>query len=544
MNRLRRALVDGYRSYYPVLFAVFSVLSLYQVNVEDVPASDVVRPLLLATILAGLIGWIFRRLIRQSDRAGLLAAGTLFVFFSYGRIFDAIQGGAFAGISLGHHRYLILAMGMAWIAWSIWVGWLLKQPAIYGRAVRVFVSIAVLLPLTSLGYRSVQAMVWRAKSPVDPGVPIQSSQGSSPSELPDIYYLILDGYGRADVLDQYYQVDNSPFIQWLETHDFYIAAGATSNYNQTVLSLASSLNLAYLDDFDEVVGSRPANRAQLADRLKHNQLRAFLQDLGYRVVAFETGYSQTEVSDADYFWAPEAVGGSYPILGGHLTRFESLLLDATVFRAALDLDLLRRQLAAFDPGQSLYQEQRVRIQYTFDSLGRAAAIDGPTLVFAHVIAPHPPFVFGADGQPLRVKGAFSLADADAFGGGAEAYVAGYRDQLKYVNQLTERAIEQIMARSDHPPLILIQGDHGPGAHMVWDSAERSLVEERFSILSAYYFPDHNYGDLYPTISPVNSFRIVLDDFFGANLPLVPDRSYFATWDQPLDFTEVTERVRP
>lgn len=543
LKRLRRALVDGYHGYYPALFAVFSVLSLYQSNVDDVPPLDVVRPLLLAVAAAAAVTWVFRRLIHSTARAQLMAAGTVVLFFSYGLVYDAIQGVEVGGVPLGHHRCLIMGVAAVWLAWMTWVGWRMQQPVQLERAVRVFFSIAVLLPMAGLGYRGIQEITWRLRTPSDRASPIASAQAPSVSELPDIYYLILDGYSRADILDRYYQVDNRPFIQWLEDRGFYVAAEATSNYNQTVLSLTSSMNLDYLDDFNRAFGSQPTSRAQLADRLKHSQLRTFLEARGYQVVAFETGYSQTEMRDADFFWAPTAAGAPYPVLGGRLTRFESLLLHATGLRAVLDLDLLRRQLAALDPGQTLYQEHRIRIRYTFDSLGRAAAIDGPTFVFAHVIAPHPPFVFGKDGESLQVKGTFSLADADAFGGGPQAYIAGYRDQLQYINDLTERAIEQILDRSDRPPLIVVQGDHGPGAHMVWDSAAQSLVEERFSILNAYYFPDHDYSDLYASISPVNSFRVVLSDFFGAELPLLQDRSYFATWDQPLEFTDVTERVR-
>jgi hypothetical protein len=530
------------RGYYPLLFAGFSVLSLYQANIDDVPPVHVARPLLVALLVAGLVTWLLRKAAPTPERGSLMAAGTLLVGLSYGQLFDAIRNVEVAGLSLGHHRYLIAATLLLWLGWMVWVGWRLRQVSLAARVLQTIAIVVVILPLVGLGLRGVREAAWRlAPGASGIGAEDQGGLGQSESE-PDIYYLILDGYGRSDILGQYYQLDNSDFTNWLESRGFYVADSATSNYNQTVLSLASSLNMTYLDEFAQSVAGGVTGRSQLAERLKHSQVRAYLEERGYQVIAFETGYSQTEIRDAGSYWAPERAGGASAFLGGRVTSFESLFLNATAFRAALDLDLLRRKLAALDPGQSLYEAHRVQVRYTFDSLGRAAAQPGPTFVFAHVIAPHPPFVFDATGGPKSVKGTFSLADADAFGGGTEAYIQGYRDQVVYVDSLAEAAIEQILARSDRPPVILVQGDHGPGAHMVWDSPEKSLVEERLRILSAYYFPDRAYDQLYPAISPVNSFRVVLDHFFGADLPMLPDRNYFATWDRPFDFYDVTARV--
>jgi hypothetical protein len=63
-------------------------------------------------------------------------------------------------------------------------------------------------------------------------------------------------------------------------------------------------------------------------------------------------------------------------------------------------------------------------------------------------------------------------------------------------------------------VIIIQGDHALAG-----------AKDRFGILNAYYLPGINKDILYPTISPVNSFRIVFNQYFGAKLPLLPDRSY-------------------
>jgi hypothetical protein len=76
-----------------------------------------------------------------------------------------------------------------------------------------------------------------------------------------------------------------------------------------------------------------------------------------------------------------------------------------------------------------------------------------------------------------------------------------------------------------------------------DSASHTDHTERMTILNAYYFPDSRYDDLYQRISPVNSFRVVLNTFFGASLELLPDKSYFSTWPKPYNFVDVTAKAQ-
>lgn len=58
-----------------------------------------------------------------------------------------------------------------------------------------------------------------------------------------------------------------------------------------------------------------------------------------------------------------------------------------------------------------------------------------------------------------------------------------------------------------------------------------------------HFPGRRYEGLYGSISPVNSFRVVLNTVFGAQLPLLPDRSFYSTWPELYRFIDVTGIVR-
>jgi hypothetical protein len=154
------------------------------------------------------------------------------------------------------------------------------------------------------------------------------------------------------------------------------------------------------------------------------------------------------------------------------------------------------------------------------------------------VLPHPPFVFDAQGGPTRQDQPFTLMDGDAFLGTNDEYLRGYRDQLTYLNGVLPGILRSLIEDSAEPPIILLQADHGPGSRLNWSSAEETDLTERTSILSAYFLPGDAGGRLYPTITPVNSFRVVFDAYFGADYALLSDRTYFSTWDQPYQYLPV------
>jgi hypothetical protein len=165
-------------------------------------------------------------------------------------------------------------------------------------------------------------------------------------------------------------------------------------------------------------------------------------------------------------------------------------------------------------------------------------------VFAHVLAPHPPFVFGADGQEVEPDYPFSWADGSSFMSLASraSYISGYREQAAFISKRIQQTIDEILSESAAPPIIVIQGDHGPGSMFDFASVDNSTLTERMSILNAYYFPDRNYSTLYPGITPVNSFRVILNDYLGTDFKLLADRNYFVTLDRPYNFIDVTDKM--
>jgi hypothetical protein len=342
------------------------------------------------------------------------------------------------------------------------------------------------------------------------------------ADHPDIYYVILDGYARSDVLRSIYHYDNSGFLDSLRRMGFYVAEKSRSNYGQTVLSLASSLNLVHLDSIACALGSESHDKRPLADAVTGSRLVAFLRQRGYAVMAFATGYGPTELRDAEFYRAPPWAA----------SEFRNVLLSTTAVPSLLEALGMR----------TLFDLHRERILYALDHLVDAVHVNQPVFAFAHIVAPHPPFVLGTANERRARNDVYTLLD----GGGLHEmnqaqqadYVAGYREQLASLNERVLSVVEKILVQSAAHPLIIIQADHGPGSRLDWRTPERTDMVERSSILSTYYFPDQNYSRLYDSITPVNTFRVVLSQYFDTTLTLLPDRSRFSSMSRPYHFYDV------
>jgi hypothetical protein len=344
-----------------------------------------------------------------------------------------------------------------------------------------------------------------------------------PEVKPDIYYIIFDGYGRADVLEDYYQFRDQEFLDYLANRGFYVAQHSHSNYAQTYFSLASSLNLNYLDPIQATMGTQSRDRAPLRYLIENNAVVRSLKAMGYKYVFLSSDYHATETSPlADRCYCDNL----------NLREFEQAMLA----RTAIGFWVPR-------PDRTKYDEHRDKILNTFYYLQHLPELDAPKFVFAHFIAPHPPFVLDQNGNKLTPDKPFGFEDGTHFLGTHKEYIEGYRAQLVYTNRQIQKSIDRILARSKVPPIIILQGDHGPGSRLDWNRVQRTDMWERMSIFNAYYFPNAGSAELYDTITPVNTFRILFNHYFAAGYEILEDRSYFALWTRPYDFVEYTpERV--
>ena len=515
----------------PFLFSVQPVLQLFLINVDELDFSDIVRALLAAFLIGCLVFGLFYLLLRDTLRAALIASPVIILFFLFGKISNGFSTVSILG-PVRRDAIILVIVALCIAAWIWVVHKRLKNPL----SVNLYFNLLSILLIINSGIQMRSHLVENSVSLKPQNRPVPITTVNPENSNPNIYYIILDGYGRADILQALYEFDNSAFVESLQDRGFYVAVKSSSNYIYTLHSVSSAFNMGYLQDL-QVDGRDLENRADLIEILNYSKVRAGLAQNGYRMISFQNDYKAT-ITTADIYYNDPQSGFAKPV-----TAFESIVFSDSMARILLHIPAINKAVV-----ESPYNMHRSFILSTFDRLKDVPAMVGNLFVHAHIIAPHPPFIFDEDGGTILHSEPFSLLDGNYYlkikDHSRKGYISDYRKQIQYINTLVLDAVDAILADSKTPPIIIIQSDHGPGSHLHLGSLEQTLPAERFSILNAYYFPDQDYTSLYPSISPVNSFRVVLNQFFDGNYELLPDQHYYSKWNFPFDFVQVTDLSLP
>jgi hypothetical protein len=275
------------------------------------------------------------------------------------------------------------------------------------------------------------------------------------------------------------------------------------------------LNFNYLEALGDNFQPGNTSRVEIAELIKNNAARQALENMGYSSIAFETGFKGTQWEDADIYLTPRGNTLDEAQLTGGINPFEEMLLQTSGILVWMDGAMVLPQYLQpdFDNPRKIHRQ---RIEFVIEQLRKMPSVPGPKFIFAHIVSPHPPYVFGPDGEFID----FDKPDDP-----------GYQDQIIYLNKVLIPLLERIIQDSPTKPIILLLADHG---------AIHAPPRERMNILNAYYLPSGGSSYLYPNISPVNSFRIIFNHFFGGNFQILDDISYFSIYKRPYEFTVIPE----
>jgi hypothetical protein len=493
---------------FPLLLAVYPVLAAYLWNSREIPLHVLWRPLFLAAGVALMLWFVIQGIIRNWTRSALIISLFILLFSSYGQVYHALEGlPTYDDFPYQH-----------WLLGAIWLGlfvlgviYINKKPA--GEKFLWMVTAAaivlVLIPTTQIGWRLLKPE-FKAVFPSDWYPPVKSAEAP-----PDVYYFILDGYAREDLMLERTGYNNAAFVEALTERGFYVAKCSRTNYSNTIIALTSTLNMHTYQALEEQAKSQGMTGKQIWRYLKPNLTMQTFQGMGYQIVAFDSGYYWSSMEDVDVYLQPWLDPGDPP----HMTAFEYLLLKSTPLVALYERE------GGFDstPLDDLLFPWRYHVaqeEFILDQVPRIAEMVGPTFTFIHVMIPHEPMVF----SPERINTSPLYYGA---GGNwpvtASAFSKAYTNGVKYINPRMLEIVDQILEKSSTPPIIIIQGDHG-----FWTGTN-------LPILNAYYLPGDAADALYPTISPVNSFRLIFDHYFGTALGMLEDDSYLVKdLEQPVE----------
>ena len=518
---------------YPFLTAIYPILFLLSVNVKEIGLESGFRAAALMLAFA-IITFAIALVVTHNAHRGALTSFIitlcffLIFFIIYAPAYHALRAVSLDGETLGRHRYLMPAtflllvaagIAMIWFSGRLTAGKLRSITQILNLVTLILVLIPT-VTIIAYGVKKQQVLA----STQDNLPAIEQSITPTSGDVPDIYYLILDMHTSDAVMQELMNYDNSAFTRALEERGFFVAKCARSNYPNTQYSITSSLNMNYLQEITDTY-----DIPSLYPLLQSSLVQRTLTTAGYKVYAFESGYPFTELAETDKFYSP--VMGTVDLLTyPGLTAFESLLMQVSGGRVLYESreQLSQKMQYIID---APYVEYRDRILYALDTIPSLVMEPGPKFVFAHILAPHDPFVFDEDGSTAFRRTPFLMDKDPEFGEGYgwEPYSEGYIDEIIYLHQRIISIVDTLQQDSQVPPVIIIQGDHG--------IPRLGLVDAQYEIYSAYYVAGADTTFLYDTITPVNTFRLLFNALFGTHYDKLAEVIYQQGDDgafQPVD----------
>lgn len=504
---------------HPLLFALYPIVFLIARNLQgQVSFGSALVPALVtvgATVLVVLALW---PLLKSLRKAAVVASVYVLLFFSYGHVRDAVLG---SGGSNSDPVQLVAWLGLAVLATVL----IARTKSSFGSPTLILNVLAGALVLMNLVPVAVAAQATLEQEPAAPSgdLKLPADPEITPGGKRDIYYIIFDRYANEATLSEQYGFDNSEVLGFLESRGFFVAHDSAANYPRTGHSVASSLNMTYLTYLERQEGASSSDWGAIHDLLQDAELTRYLKSLGYRYHHIGSWWNPTaETSKADVnhvFGAP--------------SEFSSVLLRSTMWPA------ISEELGLEESFGRRAGERR-RVAFQLERLLSVKDDPAPTFTLAHFLIPHPPFVLDRNGGLVTEEMAAERGPR-----------LSYLEQLLYTNRVIEKIVDElVVGEGAEDPIIVIQSDEGPHPPRLnklersfnWFEATDAELRKKLLILNAYYFPDGHDDRLYGTISPVNTFRVMLKEYFGADLELLADRIFlYRDFHHPYDFREITGR---
>ena len=466
--------------------------------------------IIVPSVLA--LWYILNLLIKDKMKSGLIISLGLVLFFSYGHFFNVLRDIVIEDLVISRNRYLVPSFG---IIFAIGVYSMLKTKKNFSNFTTIANVIAIVILLISVSNIFVYALgnndddrsILNDRFNYEDGLP------ASLDYTPNVYYIILDEYASSKVLKDIFDFDNQDFISQLSARGFHVTENSHSNYAGTILSLTSSLNMEYVNYLADAVGVDSSDRRLPYQLYGDNNIMNIFESFNYTLVSSHPFHDYLTLSGYEICTNSPFTSQLEVLLWKSTILFPIFTINSEYFYAD-------RTLCQFSELSSMHNSTKE-----------------PFFAYIHFLLPHTPYVFDPSGniKESQIDSASTL----------EERKLAYIDQVQFANKKIIETIDKILLESDSPPIIVLQGDHGTNILFTkfgenWPQHHDKSVTETMSIFNAYHLPDQNTELIYDSITPVNSFRLILNAYFNTNYELLEDKSYFSDSTRPYNFTDVTE----
>ncbi len=310
---------------------------------------------------------------------------------------------------------------------------------------------------------------------------------------PDLFLVVVDGYGGLVSMEEDFGVETPGWSEALAARGFEVPRSSWSAYPSTSGSVPSLLDMSY--PLQAGPGISPATAKRLYSMISgENALVGTLSKAGYTVTMLESA------------WSGSACGAHIDVC------VDSPFLDEATF-FALNRTLLGPHILE-SQGYSFTVGAQNNMRWLRDNGGALSADDKADFVFAHIMAPHPPFFLNRECETSyapELSGVTFLSSRDEFEQREEAYleqaycIDGF--MASFADSLSSSAVVVFVA--DHGTDRRNQLAQHPGD---WDFEE---IQERLNVLLAVRAPGCTVGD---TVILPDLFRRILSCLAIEDLP--------------------------
>ena len=478
------------RNIFLLLLPAFFVLHGYTVNYDAVPVMEAAVLALKYMIIGVLIAVLAYLYLRDTTKAALFALLLLAIQFCYGSIQDWLLNNL-PGRALLRYRFVFSLLTILVVGGLVWLKKRKRPLKILALYLNVILGLFLLVDAVNLLFFAQRRKDAKEEklSAVMAGL-----HNCDTCAKPDIYFIIPDQYAGNEALRGIFRFDNSAFIEALRSRGFHVAKNSSSNYNLTPFSVASTLQMDYIplkkgaQDYGSVSYSY--------NLIRRNQVMRYLTGMGYH-------FFNCSIFDFDN--QPANKYGAFLPYGVEL-------ITSQTFTARLEKDF-RSDIVAGKFGEGLQKKYAFEYrQFNDDILALtkdiAARPGSPKFVYTHLMMPHFPYYFDSSGNALPLWKMSGLAQANA---------QDYTGYLLYTNKKLLELVDFILAKSANPPVIILLGDHG-FRHPEMETDPRY----DFMNLNAVLLPSRDYSGFKDSTTNVNQFRMLFNNLFNQQLPLLKD----------------------
>ena len=462
---------------FPFLLAFFPSWILILKNYDELIFQDIL--ISLAIVSVSIIIWIvIRKIIKNSNKAALITGVGVVFFFYFGYVQDALKGILVSNIPVNKTSILVPISIIIFIILTIYF---IKSKNNFESIIKIANVVSITLILV---------------------VCVQFIIPDASAEKPNVYHIILDEYTDNEILTKKFGYNNEKFLEFLNNNGFYMHDKLFSTFGGTVKELNVILNMEYPKKLRWM--------SEDYESLNNNKVMSIFSNQDYSVIETNSMMRWKNFSDVD----------------------TKLCYDTNFINSEFLDQVLGKSIIRYFLEKYQQDTRRDTVRCTFDVLNEITLkTDGPKYVFSHVYVPHPPFLFGPNGENVipdrrEISGLQSWENPQ-----------GYVNQLIYATNEITVVIKNIV-KNDPNAIIIVQGDTGTLTGTdISKKTDMKEIYQAHSILYAVRIPDVEDSDY---MIPVNTYRIIFNNYFNMNYDYLEYHSYLVHNDS--DMEDITKKL--